>query len=230
MSTPIRSLIVEDSPEDAELMIGELRRCRCGPDWVRLEPEADLPALLGGSCEAIEAECEMPQFDGSDAPMQLLCQFWIWDLGFWIEKGGCKGFPAPGKNTICPKLVLQESREDIPSMGLTGSRNAEVAVECVKRGAADCLPKDRLAQLGPAVAPALRAKQLRDEKRSALAQVRETAACFRQLADSAPEIIYGDRLTPTRGKEYISERGTSARGPHAGGGLRRFQFGLEDCA
>ncbi|MBW4497444.1 MAG: hypothetical protein KME26_31155 [Oscillatoria princeps RMCB-10] len=100
----------------------------------------------------------------------------------------------------------------------------------MKRGAADCLPKDRLAQLGPAVAPALRAKQLRDEKRSALAQVRETAARFRQLADSAPDIIYGDRLTSTRCFECISERGTSARLPDAGGALRRSRFGFEDCA
>jgi CheY-like chemotaxis protein len=39
--------------------------------------------------------------------------------------------------------LLQESSEDIPLMALTGSNNAEVAVECVKRGASDCLPKDR---------------------------------------------------------------------------------------
>jgi len=37
----IRVLILEDSPEDAELMVYELRRCGCAPEWQRVETKQD---------------------------------------------------------------------------------------------------------------------------------------------------------------------------------------------
>jgi len=50
---------------------------------------------------------------------------------------------------------LQGRGLDIPFIVVTGSISEEVAVECMKEGAADYLLKDRLARLGPAVAQAL---------------------------------------------------------------------------
>jgi len=56
---------------------------------------------------------------------------------------------------------------DVPLIVVTGSISEEVAVDCLKGGAADYLLKDRLGRLGQAVASAIRAKHLRDSaKRS----------------------------------------------------------------
>ncbi len=66
--------------------------------------------------------------------------------------------------------ALQELKDreiDVPFIVVTGSISEEVAVECMKQGAADYLLKDRLTRLGPAVTRALEQKQLRDEKRRA---------------------------------------------------------------
>ncbi|MBU0514939.1 MAG: PAS domain S-box protein, partial [Proteobacteria bacterium] len=61
--------------------------------------------------------------------------------------------------------LLNERNLDIPFVVVSGGISEEVAVECLKRGAADYLLKDRLARLGPAVAQALEEKKLRDERR-----------------------------------------------------------------
>ncbi|MBW4679762.1 MAG: PAS domain S-box protein [Microcoleus vaginatus WJT46-NPBG5] len=110
----------------------------------------------------------------------------------------------PQFNALRALQLLRASNLDIPFIVLTGSQNEEVAVECMKQGAADYLLKDRLARLGPAVLAAREAKQLRDDKRKAEAEREESAARFRRLAENAPDIIYRYRLFPTPGFEYVS--------------------------
>ncbi|HEY9846240.1 MAG TPA: response regulator, partial [Candidatus Caenarcaniphilales bacterium] len=63
--------------------------------------------------------------------------------------------------------LLQERKLDTPFIVVTGSISEEVAVDCMKQGAADYLLKDRLVRLGQAVIQALQQKKLRDEKRQA---------------------------------------------------------------
>ena len=46
MSTPIRVLIVEDNPDDAELMALELSRGGLAPDGRRVEPADEMRAAL----------------------------------------------------------------------------------------------------------------------------------------------------------------------------------------
>jgi len=57
--------------------------------------------------------------------------------------------------------LLQAREEDIPFIVVSGTVSEEAAVDCMKRGAADYLLKDRLARLGPAVTRAIEAKRLR---------------------------------------------------------------------
>lgn len=61
--------------------------------------------------------------------------------------------------------ILDELGLDIPLIIVTGSISEEVAVECMKRGAADYLLKDRLGRLGQAVAQALQAYRMREDQR-----------------------------------------------------------------
>jgi PAS domain S-box-containing protein len=63
MSTPLRVLILEDRPADAELMLRELRRAGFEPDGQRVETEQDYLAALDPALEVILADYALPQFD-----------------------------------------------------------------------------------------------------------------------------------------------------------------------
>ncbi len=121
-------------------------------------------------------------------------------------------FNMPQFDALRALKILQECNLDIPMIIVTGSISEEVAVECMKQGAADYLLKDRLVRLGPAVIQAVLQKRLRDQKRQAEAALQESEERFRRLADNAPDIIYRYRVTPTPGFEYVSPAVTAITG------------------
>lgn len=122
-------------------------------------------------------------------------------------------FNMPQFEAIRALQLLQERGLDIPFIIVTGSISEEVAVECMKLGAADYLLKDRLVRLGVAVIQAVHQKQLRDEKRLAEAALQASEERFRRLADNAPDIIYRYQVSPTApGFEYISPAVTAITG------------------
>lgn len=63
--------------------------------------------------------------------------------------------------------LLQERRLVTPFIVLTGAVSEETVVECMKRGAADYLLKDRVLRLGPAIRRALDETELRRRKQDA---------------------------------------------------------------
>jgi PAS domain S-box-containing protein len=67
MSEPIRVLIVEDDPHDAELMIRELKRGGFAPDWARVQTEDEYLAQLEQAPEVILSDSNLPLFDGLEA-------------------------------------------------------------------------------------------------------------------------------------------------------------------
>ena len=68
---PLRVLILEDRPEDAELVLYELRRAGFDPSHQRLETEADYLARLHEDLEVILADYSLPQFDALGALVRL---------------------------------------------------------------------------------------------------------------------------------------------------------------
>src|SRR5947209_8316733 len=62
MPTPLRVLIVEDSPADAELLVHQLRRAGFEPEWKRVESEADFLAALPENPELVILDYSLPQF------------------------------------------------------------------------------------------------------------------------------------------------------------------------
>jgi PAS domain S-box-containing protein len=64
MPTPLRVLILEDEPADAELMAQELRRAGFDPEWERVATETEYLALLDPALDLILADYRLPQFDG----------------------------------------------------------------------------------------------------------------------------------------------------------------------
>lgn len=66
--------------------------------------------------------------------------------------------------------VLREEKRDIPLILVTGLLGEETAVECIKRGAADYVLKDRLSRLPVAVRWALQQREHRLERQRAEAE------------------------------------------------------------
>ena len=95
--------------------------------------------------------------------------------------------------------VLNASGLRIPFIVVTGSISEEVAVECMKNGAADYLLKDRLARLGPAVNQALeshrlaRARAAAEAERDRLARVLESTTDLVGMADRDGRSLYMNR-------------------------------------
>ena len=63
MSTPLRVLVLEDRPEDADLMIHALRKADFDPAWERVESEPEFLAHLVAELDLILADYALPQFD-----------------------------------------------------------------------------------------------------------------------------------------------------------------------
>ena len=150
MISPLRVLILEDRPEDAELVLHELRRAGFEPDWLRVDTEAAYLANLDREWDIILADYSLPTFD---APRAL--------------------------------HIVQDRNLNIPFIMISGTVGEELAVECVKQGAADYLLKDRLGRLGPAISKALADIRREREKQEAEAALRESEERHRLLFDNA---------------------------------------------
>jgi DNA-binding NtrC family response regulator len=104
---------------------------------------------------------------------------------------------------------LQEHGLDVPFIVVTGSASEEVAVECLKQGAADYVLKERLRRLGPAVERALAGKRLRTEKQHTEGALRDSEARYRELFENANDLVYvhdlaGNFLAINKAAERIS--------------------------
>jgi CheY-like chemotaxis protein len=64
MNTPLKVLIAEDSPDDADLIVAQLRRDGYDPTWVRVEKETDFLAQLETLPDIVLSDYAMPQFSG----------------------------------------------------------------------------------------------------------------------------------------------------------------------
>ncbi len=67
MSVPLNLLIVEDSPDDTELWLRELRRGGFDVQSQRVETEADFLSQLDGAPDLIISDYTLPQFNGVTA-------------------------------------------------------------------------------------------------------------------------------------------------------------------
>ncbi len=68
--------------------------------------------------------------------------------------------------------LLLERGWEIPTIVVTGTVSEEIALECLRLGAADYLLKDRLARLGPAVRSVLAQHKVQEDRDAALAASR----------------------------------------------------------
>ncbi|MCD4699521.1 MAG: PAS domain S-box protein, partial [Phycisphaerae bacterium] len=71
MQKPIKLLILEDRPEDAELILYHLRGAGFDPLWQRVDTRQDYQQALSSELDLILADVDLPQFDALSA-VQLL--------------------------------------------------------------------------------------------------------------------------------------------------------------
>jgi len=64
MTKPIKLLLVEDSPEDTELLVRALHRAGYEPEWTRVDTEAGFLAGLHANLDLVISDYSMPQFTG----------------------------------------------------------------------------------------------------------------------------------------------------------------------
>jgi DNA-binding NtrC family response regulator len=68
MAPTLRTLIIDDSADDAELLMRELRRERCDLSVERTDTEAGLKAALAdGAWDLVLCEFQMPRLSGLEA-------------------------------------------------------------------------------------------------------------------------------------------------------------------
>ena len=71
MAIPLRVLILEDDPADAELEVHALRQAGLEPKWVRVDTEEDYVRSLEPAPDIILADHRLPQFDSIRALARL---------------------------------------------------------------------------------------------------------------------------------------------------------------
>ena len=94
-------------------------------------------------------------------------------------------YTLPQFNGLRALELLQEQNLDIPFILISGTIDEEVAVQAIKKGAADYILKDRLARLGPAVEQTLSARRLQQENNRVAEALQESETKFRLLVQQS---------------------------------------------
>lgn len=97
-------------------------------------------------------------------------------------------FDGPRLGALRALEVLRESGQDVPLIVLAAGVAEDRVFECIRRGAADYLLKDRLARLPSAVRRALEENDLRRQKKAVEAALRKSNERFQHLVETTKVI------------------------------------------
>ena len=123
MSTPLRLLVVEDSEDDAELRLRELRRGGYDPDFQRVDTAADMHAALDRQTwDLVLTDHDMPNFSalgaltimqnrGLDLPFIIVSGTIGEDAAIAAMKAGAHDFVMKGNPARLIPAVERELRE-----------------------------------------------------------------------------------------------------------------------
>lgn len=114
-------------------------------------------------------------------------------------------FRLPAYNALRALALLKERALDIPFIIVSGAIGEEAAAEAMRAGAHDCIHKDRLVRLAPAVLRELREAERRHEMARAAQQLRWNEALVRTLAEATP---FGQYVRDATGQHvvYVNRR------------------------
>ncbi len=159
----LRLLIIDDSENDALLIIRELKKGGYNPLYERVETAASMKkSLKEKRWDVILCDYIMPKFN---APSAI--------------------------------ALLKKTKIDVPVIIISGVIGEDKAVECMRLGARDCIMKDNLCRLCPAIARELKEAKNRDRQKMAQEErkkfgeaLRKSELSFRSLFEASPVGIF----------------------------------------
>jgi PAS domain S-box-containing protein len=157
----LRVLLVEDSENDALLLLRELRRCGYWPLCERVCTPEDMERAL----KAADARAE---------PFQVVIS------DYYMPR-----FRAPEALEL-----LRELGYDAPFIVVSGKIGEDAAVGVMKAGADDYLTKENMSRLCPAIERELREAEVRRERERAEKALGRSEDRFRRLVEQAADAIF----------------------------------------
>ena len=115
--------------------------------------------------------------------MALALERQPWDLAI-------SEHPLTHFNAFDALALLREKQLDLPFIVVSGGIGEDTAVKVMKAGAHDCITKDCLPRLVPAIERELREAEERRERRRAEAALQENEARFRSIAAKVPGMVF----------------------------------------
>ena len=142
-------------------------------------------AIVKRALRASGAGFTVSEADTADAAMALMAADpEAFDCGLF-------DLHLPGRDGRALLAQMRADAIDMPVIFLTGQGSEETAVELMKSGASDYLPKGTLspARLSQSIGQALRLARTERAQRNAERALRESEASFRRLADHLPDAV-----------------------------------------
>jgi two-component system cell cycle sensor histidine kinase/response regulator CckA len=99
-------------------------------------------------------------------------------------------FHLPNFNGLDALAIARVKAPETPFIFVSGMLGEEIAIDSLKNGATDYVLKMRMDRLGPAITRALAEVNERRERRRAESALQETEDRFRNMAESAPVMIW----------------------------------------
>jgi signal transduction histidine kinase len=205
VSRPLRVLLVEDSEDDAELLVRELRRGGLEPRWLRVDTRDALEAALTEDrWDAVFADYSMPRFSAPEAFLMLKARGL--DVPFIIVSGtvGEEAAVAAMKSGVHDYLLKDKLARLVPVVERE-LREAEVRAERRKMQER-LMISDRMASMGTLAAGV--AHEINNPLASVMANLELAVQSVEELAgrlgDSAELDGIGEELQDAReGAERI---------------------------
>ncbi|MDP9411630.1 MAG: PAS domain S-box protein, partial [Actinomycetota bacterium] len=158
---PLRVLLVEDSENDAMLLLRELRRGGYVPLFERVYTPEEMERALAGAKERGEA-------------------FEVVISDYYMPR-----FRAPDALTLLRRLGY-----DAPFIVVSGKIGEDAAVGIMKAGADDYLTKENMSRLCPAIERELREAEARRERQRTEAALARSENRFRKLVEQAADAMF----------------------------------------
>lgn len=171
MKSPLKILLLEDSEDDARLIIQKLEEEGFNLDWDRICTAEDMIEAMGREqWHIIIADYTMPSFSALEA----------------LD-------------------ILNKMNQDIPFIIVSGTIGEEAAVKAIKSGAHNCIMKDKLTRLIPALEQGLGEAETKAQRRQAESALRESERKLSTLLGNLPGLAYRSRNDEAWTLEFVSE-------------------------
>ena len=96
----------------------------------------------------------------------------------------------PSYNAVSALKLAQAERPEVPFIFLFGALDGESAIDALRQGATDCVAKERLSSLGPAVRRALREVEERRQRQQAEEALRASEQNYREIFNATHDAIF----------------------------------------